>query len=80
MPKYQKRGESMKDSNIVEKLLEGDEEFKKLYFEHRKLDDIVKGLEERNSISIDDELEIKKLKKMKLSLKDQMEMKISKFK
>jgi uncharacterized protein len=70
----------MKDSNIVEKLLEGDEEFKKLYFEHRKLDDIVKGLEERNSISIDDELEIKKLKKMKLSLKDQMEMKISKFK
>ncbi|MGB7291820.1 MAG: DUF465 domain-containing protein [Thermodesulfobacteriota bacterium] len=70
----------MKDSNIVEKLLEGDEEFKKLYFEHRKLDDIVKGLEEKDSISIDDELEIKKLKKMKLSLKDQMEMKISKLK
>jgi uncharacterized protein len=70
----------MKDSNIVEKLLEGDEEFKKLYFEHRKLDDIVKGLEEKDSISIDDELEIKKLKKMKLSLKDQMEMKIIKLK
>jgi uncharacterized protein YdcH (DUF465 family) len=70
----------MKDSNIVEKLLEGDEEFKKLYFEHRKLDDIVKGLEEKDAISIDDELEIKKLKKMKLSLKDQMEMKISKQK
>lgn len=70
----------MKDSNIVEKLLEGDEEFKKLYFEHRKLDDIVKGLEEKDSVSIDDELEIKKLKKMKLSLKDQMEIKISKLK
>jgi uncharacterized protein YdcH (DUF465 family) len=70
----------MKDSNIVEKLLEGDEEFKKLYFEHRKLDDIVKGLEEKDLISVDDELEIKKLKKMKLSLKDQMEMKISKLK
>jgi uncharacterized protein len=70
----------MKDSNIVEKLLEGDDEFKKLYFEHRKLDDIVKGLEEKDLISIDDELEIKKLKKMKLSLKDQMEMKISKLK
>jgi uncharacterized protein len=70
----------MKDSNLVEKLLEGDDEFKKLYFEHRKLDDIVKGLEEKDSISIDDELEIKKLKKMKLSLKDQMEMKISKLK
>lgn len=70
----------MKDSNIVEKLLEGDEEFKKLYFEHRKLDDIVKGLEEKDSISIDDELEIKKLKKMKLSLKDKMEIKINKLK
>ncbi|HEX9665313.1 MAG TPA: DUF465 domain-containing protein [Thermodesulfobacteriota bacterium] len=70
----------MKDLNIVEKLLEGDEEFKKLYFEHRKLDDIVKGLEEKDSISIDDELEIKKLKKIKLSLKDQMEMKISRLK
>lgn len=70
----------MKDSNIVEKLLEGDEEFKKLYFEHRKLDDIVKGLEKKDSISIDDELEIKKLKKIKLSLKDKMEMKISKLK
>ena len=70
----------MKDLNIVEKLLEGDEEFKKLYFEHRKLDDIVKGLQEKDSISIDDELEIKKLKKIKLSLKDQMEMKISRLK
>lgn len=70
----------MKDSDIVEKLLEGDEEFKKLYFEHRKLDDIVKGLEGKDSMSFDDELEIKKLKKMKLSLKDQMEMKISKLK
>ncbi|MBI4228799.1 MAG: DUF465 domain-containing protein [Deltaproteobacteria bacterium] len=70
----------MKDSNIVEKLLEGDEEFKKLYFEHRKLDDIVKGLEKKDSISIDDELEIKKLKKIKLSLKDKMEMKISRLK
>ncbi len=70
----------MKESSIVEKLLEGDEEFKKLYFEHRKLDDIVKGLEEKDSISLDDELEIKKLKKMKLSLKDQMELMISKLK
>lgn len=70
----------MKETNIVEKLLEGDEEFKKLYFEHRKLDDIVKGLEKKDSISIDDELEIKKLKKLKLSLKDKMEMKISKLK
>lgn len=70
----------MKEANIVERLLDGDEEFKELYLEHRKLDDIVKGLENKEIITFDDELEIKKLKKMKLSLKDKMELKISKLK
>ncbi len=70
----------MKEANIVEQLLDGDEEFKELYLEHRKLDDIVRGLENKDPISLDDELEIKKLKKIKLSLKDKMELKISKLK
>ena len=70
----------MKEANIVEQLLDGDEEFKELYLEHRKLDDIVKNLENKDTITLDDELEIKKLKKIKLSLKDKMEMKISKVK
>ncbi|MDA2919035.1 DUF465 domain-containing protein [Desulfobacterota bacterium AH_259_B03_O07] len=70
----------MKEANIVERLLDGDEEFKELYLEHRKLDDIVKGLEDKEIITFDDELEIKKLKKIKLSLKDKMELKISKLK
>ena len=70
----------MKEANIVERLLDGDEEFKELYLEHRKLDDIVKGLENKEIITFDDELEIKKLKKIKLSLKDKMELKISKLK
>ncbi len=70
----------MKEANIVERLLDGDEEFKKLYLEHRKLDDIVKDLENKEIITFDDELEIKKLKKIKLSLKDKMELKISKLK
>jgi len=70
----------MKEANIVEQLLDGDEEFKELYLEHRKLDDIVRDLENKDPISLDDELEIKKLKKIKLSLKDKMELKISKLK
>ncbi len=70
----------MKEANIVERLLDGDEEFKELYLEHRKLDDIVKDLENKEIITFDDELEIKKLKKIKLSLKDKMELKISKLK
>jgi hypothetical protein len=70
----------MKESEIIESLLEGDEEFKRLYLEHRKLDGIVKDLEQKGALSLDEELEIKKLKKLKLSLKDEMERKISKLK
>jgi hypothetical protein len=70
----------MKEAEIIEKLLERDEEFKALYFEHRKLDDMVRDLEQKGSLSLDEELEIKKLKKLKLSLKDEMEKKIRKLK
>lgn len=66
----------MKEMEIIERLLEGDEEFKSLYFEHRKLDDAVKEIEKKGTLSIDEELEVKRLKKMKLALKDKMEEKI----
>lgn len=69
-------GDIMKEMEIVERLLEGDEEFKRLYFEHRKLDDTVKEIEKKGTLSIDEELEVKRLKKMKLALKDKMEEKI----
>jgi len=62
----------MKEMEIIE----GDEEFKRLYFEHRKLDDTVKELEKKGTLSIDEELEVKRLKKTKLALKDKMEEKI----
>ena len=68
----------MKESEIVERLLQGDEEFKRLYSEHRKLDDAVKKLETKGSLSLDEELEVKRLKKTKLALKDKMEEKIRK--
>jgi len=68
----------MKELEIVEKLLRGDEEFKRLYYEHRKLDDAVKELETKGSLSFDEELEVKRLKKTKLGLKDRMEEKIRK--
>ncbi len=67
----------MKESEIIERLLQGDEEFKRLYSEHRKLDDVVKELETKGSLSLDDELEVKRLKKTKLALKDRMEEKPS---
>ncbi len=70
----------MKESELIESLMQVDEEFKQLYFEHRKLDDMVKDLEGRGSLSFDEELEVKKLKKIKLSLKDEMERRIKKLK
>lgn len=66
----------MSEEEIIEKLLEDDEEFKKIYAEHRELDEVVRSLEEKENASDEDEVEIKRLKKIKLSLKDRMEAKI----
>ncbi len=58
-------------------LLVGDEEFKKIYYEHRELDEVIRNLEVKGSLTLNDELEVKKLKKIKLSLKDRLEAKLS---
>lgn len=70
----------MTETDIIEKLLEADEEFKRLYFEHRELDDVVRSLESKDALSLDDEMEVRKLKKVKLSLKDRMEARIAEWK
>ncbi len=70
----------MTESEIIEKLLDGDEEFQKLYFEHRELDEVVSSLESKESLSFDDEVEVKRLKKIKLSLKDRIESRIAEWK
>ncbi|MGH7890952.1 MAG: DUF465 domain-containing protein, partial [Thermodesulfobacteriota bacterium] len=54
--------------------------FKRLYFEHRELDDVVRSLESKDTLSFDDEMEVRKLKKVKLSLKDRMEARIAEWK
>ncbi len=70
----------MNETEIIEKLLEGDEEFKKVYSEHRELDEVVKNLEDKDTLTLDDEVEVKRLKKIKLSLKDRMEARINELK
>ena len=70
----------MNESENIEKLLEGDEEFKQMYFEHRELDEVVKSLEDKETQTLDDEVEVKRLKKIKLSLKDRIEARIHEFK
>ncbi len=70
----------MSETELIEKLLEEDEEFKMIYFEHRELDEIVNNLEKKESLTHDDEVEVRRLKKVKLSLKDRMESKINELK
>jgi len=70
----------MNESEIIEKLLEEDENFKKIYFEHRELDEVISKLEEKESLTFDDEVEVRRLKKIKLSLKDRLESRIHELK
>jgi uncharacterized protein YdcH (DUF465 family) len=70
----------MNESENIEKLLEEDEEYRNIYFEHRELDEIIKNLEEKENLTFDDEVEVKRLKKIKLSLKDRMESRINELK
>ncbi len=70
----------MTDTGIIEKLLKSDEEFEMIYSEHRELDEVIRNLEEKDSVTMDDQVEIKRLKKIKLSLKDRMEAKIKEMK
>lgn len=66
----------MSDSEIIEKLLNGDDDFKKIYNEHRELDEKIKELENKESSAYDDVAEVRTLKKIKLRLKDKIEEKI----
>jgi len=66
----------MKEAEIIRELLEGDSDFRELYYEHRKLDDTVAEMEKKGLLTTDEEIELKRLKKKKLVLKDKMEAKI----
>ena len=43
----------MSKKEIVEKLLEEDEEFNQIYSEHRELDEVVKNLERKDTLTIE---------------------------
>ena len=69
-----------REDKLVQKLLEEDDEFRNLFSEHRQLDEKVAVLENKEISSVEDELEIKQFKKLKLSLKDKMQNKIKELK
>ena len=60
------------DTEMVEILRQRDASFSRLFDEHGKLDQKIRRIESRAYLSTEDEMEIKRLKKIKLRTKDKM--------
>ena len=63
----------MPDQNVTQELLETDDEFGRLYAEHRDCERRLEDLQHENSLSQEKELAAKQIKLHKLFLKDRME-------
>ncbi|MFQ5586404.1 MAG: YdcH family protein [Thermodesulfobacteriota bacterium] len=64
---------------IIERLIEEDEEFKKTYRTHREYDRQIKKLDQKVGLTPSEQIERKRLQKLKLSEKDRMEAFISHY-
>lgn len=62
----------MKDQEIIEKLLQGNEEFRKVHDEHHHLDSQLIDIDKKVYLSPEEDIERKKMAKQKLHLKDRM--------
>jgi len=62
----------MKEEEIIETLKNQNDEFKKLYSEHRELDSILVEMDRRSYLTEEEEVEKKRLKKEKLYKKDRI--------
>lgn len=67
----------MGNEELVKKLLQEDPAFKKTYCAHRDYEKVVAKLEKKPHLTAEEETEKARLKKLKLSLKDEMEKIIS---
>jgi len=66
------RGSRMKDTEIRSILRTENDEFKKLEEEHKKLDKYLDEIARKKYLTSDEEIEKKKIQKMKLQFKDRM--------
>jgi len=63
----------LEQTELVEKLLEENEAFKKAFTEHKGYKQRIAELEKKGILNKEERLEEKRLKKLKLALKDNME-------
>ncbi len=70
----------MSEEEIIETLKKDNEEFRRLYQEHRQLDSILSELNKKHYLTPEEELEVLRMKKEKLSKKDKIAELIKHFK
>jgi uncharacterized protein YdcH (DUF465 family) len=62
----------MREEEIIEILKKENEEFRTLYEEHRKLDNILNEMNKKHYLTSEEEIEKKRIQKEKLYKKDKM--------
>ena len=70
----------MNEQEIVELLRKENEEFKKLSEEHRNLDGLLAEIDHKRYLSAEEEVERKRIQKLKLLRKDRMAEMIREYK
>ncbi len=63
----------MMTEKLVERLIKEDAEFRRAYRAHQEYERMVERMEEKKYLTPEEEVEKKKLKKLKLAMKDKME-------
>ena len=62
----------MTETAVKESLIETDDQFRRLYDEHQDYERRLSSIRQKSALSQEDEIEMKRIKLHKLSLKDQM--------
>ncbi|MFA4918409.1 MAG: DUF465 domain-containing protein [Thermodesulfovibrionales bacterium] len=70
----------MKEQEIVDQLKKENEEFKKLSEEHRNLDGLLAEIDNKRYLTPEEEVERKRIQKLKLLRKDRMAELIREYK
>ncbi len=65
--------------DIKAHLMQTNDHFRELMHQHHEYDRLVDELESKHALSVEEELEEHRLKKLKLHLKDQMEQMVSEY-
>ncbi|HEX9873897.1 MAG TPA: DUF465 domain-containing protein [Deferrimonas sp.] len=61
------------DPNLIQQLFDGNPRFRMLFEEHVLLEKDLRNLDQKSFLTVDEELERKKVQKLKLAGKDEMD-------